>query len=235
MKVVFCNPSLSGPTQPYLESMKRSLPLIVKAGWEEGYVQQVGCPYISAARANMTRAALDAKADVIVYLDYDLSWDAQDLLTLLETEGDVVAGTYRCKIDDEQYMGKPEYLENGRPACRASDGAVSATLIPAGFLKVTKHAINEFMVAYPELCYGPKYHQSIDLFNHGAYQGIWWGEDYSFARRWKEKCGDIWIVPDLNIHHHDKEKVYEGNFHQSLMKIPGFDQETYDKVKRRVA
>lgn len=225
-KVVFCTPSLGGPTKPYIESLEASIPLITAAGWEEGYAQQIGCPYISAARANMTRSALDAKADVIVYLDYDLSWDPQDLLTLIETEGDVVAGTYRCKIDDEQYMGTVLSNDRGTPLVRESDGAISAKLIPAGFLKVTKEAIEKFMYAYPELIYGPLYHQSIDLFNHGVHERIWWGEDYSFARRWKEKCGDIWVVPNLNINHHakdrdGKEKVYKGNFHEFLLRQPG--------------
>jgi hypothetical protein len=226
MKVVFCTPSLEGPTKPYVAALEASIPLIKAAGWEEGYAQQIGCPYISAARANMTRSALDAKADVIVYLDYDLSWDPQDLLTLIETEGDVVAGTYRCKIDEEQYMGTVLSNEHGTPLVREKDGAVSAKLIPAGFLKVTKEAIEKFMTEYPELVYGPLYHQAIDLFNHGVHERVWWGEDYSFARRWKDKCGDIWLVPNLNIDHHTKdrdgkEKVYKGNFHEYLLRQPG--------------
>lgn len=219
-KVVFCTPSLSGPTKPYIESMEASIPLITAAGYEEGYAQQIGCPYISAARANMLRAALDAKAHIIVFIDYDLSWDPGDLLKLIETEGDVVAGTYRCKIDDEQYMGTIESDEGGRPIVRA-DGCISAKLIPAGFLKVTEAAIDAFMGAYPELCYGPRFHQSVDLFNHGVHGRVWWGEDYSFARRWKEKCGDIWIVPDLNLDHHTKDNVYKGNFHKYLLRQPG--------------
>jgi glycosyltransferase involved in cell wall biosynthesis len=224
-KVVFCTPSLTGPTAPYIKALEDSIPLIEAAGWQHGYAQQVACPYISAARANMTRAALDAKADVIVYLDYDVAWAPGDLLKLLETEGDVVAGTYRCKTDDgptpEFYMGTWETNPDFSPKVRASDGAISAKLVPAGFLKVTKEAIDNFMVAYPELCYGPMYHLSIDLFNHGVHERIWWGEDYSFARRWKDKCGDIWLVPDLSIDHHDKAKVYKGNLHQFLLRQPG--------------
>jgi hypothetical protein len=65
------------------------------------------------------------------------------------------------------------------------------------------------------------YHLSVDLFNHGVHDRIWWGEDYSFARRWKEKCGDIWLMPDLSIDHHAKDKVYEGNLHQFLLRQPG--------------
>lgn len=228
-KVVFCTPSLGGPTKPYIASLEASLPLLEAAGWDHGYAQQIACPYISAARANMTRAALDVKPTEIVYIDYDLSWRPADLLKLLETEGDVVAGTYRCKIDDEQYMGTIESTALGTPKVRA-DGAISAMLIPAGFLKLTLGAIDSFMVAYPELCYGPMYHLAIDLFNHGVRDRIWWGEDYSFSRRWKDKCGDIWIVPDLSIDHHaqlvDKdgkpyEKVYAGNFHEFLLRQPG--------------
>ena len=219
-KVVFCTPSLAGPTAPYIKSLEASLPLIVAAGYEEGYAQQIGCPYISAARANMLRAALDAKAHVIVFIDYDLSWDPEDLLKLIETEGDVVAGTYRCKIDEEQYMGTIETDAEGRPIVR-KDGCISAKLIPAGFLKVTEAAIDAFMGAYPELCYGPRFHQSVDLFNHGVHERVWWGEDHSFARRWKEKCGDIWIVPNLNLDHHTKDKVYKGNYHEFLLAQPG--------------
>ncbi len=224
-KVVFCTPSLSGPTAPYLRSLEASVPLVEVAGWEHGYAQQIACPYISAARANMLRAALDAKADVIVFLDYDMSWEPGDLVKLIETEGDVVAGTYRPKIDDEQYMGTIETDANHRPIVRQSDGAILAKLIPAGFLKVTKEAVDAFMVAYPELCYGPQYHLSVDLFNHGVHERIWWGEDYSFARRYREKCGDIWIVPDINLDHNTKDKVYRGNFHRFLRRQPGGSHE----------
>lgn len=173
----------------------------------------------------MLRSALDAKADVIVFLDYDVSWAPGDLLKLIETEGDVVAGTYRCKTEDgptsEFYMGTWETDETGIPKGRKSDNAISAKVVPAGFLKITKEAVDAFMVAYPELCYGPMYHLSIDLFNHGVHGRLWWGEDYSFSRRWKEKCGDIWIVPDLSIDHHAKDKVYKGNLHEFLLRQPG--------------
>lgn len=224
-KVVFCTPSLSGPTAPYIKSLEDSLPLIEAAGWEHGYAQQVACPYISAARANMLRSALDAEATVIVFLDYDVSWAPGDLLKLIETEGDVVAGTYRCKTEDgptaEFYMGTWNTNEDFTPKVRASDGAISAILIPAGFLKITPKAVDKFMVEYPELCYGPMYHQAVDLFNHGARDRIWWGEDYAFSRRWREKCGDIWLVPDLSIDHHTKDKVFKGNLHRFLLRQPG--------------
>ena len=224
-KVVFCIPIVQRPYQVCVDSLEASLPLIERAGFKHQMVQIVNNPYISAARATMLRAALDAKADIIVFIDYDVSWRPEDMLKLLQTEGDVVAGTYRCKIDEEHYMGTIETAPDGRPMGRLSDGAIKAKLVPAGFLKVTKEAVDRFMVAFPGLCYGPSYHLSVDLFNHGVHERIWWGEDYSFARRWREAGGSIWLVPDLQIDHHTKDTVYRGNYHEFLLRQPGGTKE----------
>jgi glycosyltransferase involved in cell wall biosynthesis len=221
MKVVFCLPIWQQPAKETIASLKASLPLIEAAGYEHGLAQIVNMPYISAARATMLRAALDAKADVVVFIDHDVAWRPADLVKLIQTDGDVVAGTYRVRLDDEQYMGQLQVDDSNRPIARASDGALRSNLAPAGFLKVTKEAIDRFMVAYPELCYGPQYHLSIDLFNHGVHERIWWGEDYSFSRRWRACGGDLWTVPDLSIDHVAKDKTYRGNLHQFLMRQPG--------------
>lgn len=219
MKAVFCVPSLHGPTAPFIESLERSIGPVIAAGWDEGTVEERGCPYISHARAKMLRKALDAKADVIVFIDYDLSWDEGDLLRLIETPGDVVAGTYRFKCDEELYMGRLFLGEDCKPVVR-EDGCVKAELIPAGFLKITKEAVHRMMEAHPELCVGPKYAPTLDLFNHGAFEGVWWGEDYAFARRWNALGGEIWVIPDLNLTHHAGDKPYPGNLHRFLLPKP---------------
>ncbi len=216
MKVVFATPSLSGPMAPFIKALEDSDLLVKAAGFETGWVQEIGCPYISHARATMTRKALDAGADVVVYLDYDLSWDPKDLLTLINTEGDVVAGTYRFKKDEETYMGAVHTDGLGRASYRESDKAVRGFTAPAGFLKVTREAIRTIMRAYPELVYGNAETPCVDLFNHGAYNGTWYGEDIAFSRRWLDCGKDLWIVPNLNITHHTKDKAYPGNFHKYL-------------------
>ena len=218
--VVFCTPTLKKPYPQYLKSLEASLPAIEAAGYDHRAVFTVDGPYISHNRASMTRKALDAKADIIVYIDHDLSWTPDCLLRLIQCKGDVVAGTYRFKKDGESYMGTILTDAKGIPIVR-DDGCISAQWVPAGFLKVTKEAIDSFMRQYPELVYGPHYNPSIDLFNHGAHERLWYGEDYRFSQRWLDKCGPIWIIPDLNLTHHSPEKDYPGNFHQYLLRQPG--------------
>lgn len=221
-KVVFCIPPY--PVRPYqvtVDALAAEVPLIEAAGWEHALSCEIGNPYISAARAIMLRKALDAKATAVVFIDHDVSWKRGDLLKLLETEGDVVAGTYRFKKDDEEYMGSIISGPNGTPKVRESDGAIAAAWTPAGFLKVTRAAVNKIMEAYPELCYGEKCSPHVDLFQHGAHKGVWWGEDAAFGRRWVDAGGEIWLVPDLDITHHTTERAYPGNFHKYMLRQPG--------------
>ena len=233
-KVIFAVPTIKRPYKQTEDAIEASIPLIKEAGWEQAIVTEVGNPYISCARATMLRKALDAKADVIVFLDHDVSWDAQDLLSLIEAEGDVVAGTYRFKQDEESYMGALLPDVHGYPQVR-KDGAVKAHSIPAGFLKITKQGVNKFIAAYPELCFGDRFAPSIDLFNHGAHEHVWYGEDYAFARRWREKCGEIWVLPNLNIVHHAQDKSYPGNFHRYLQRQEGGSESANPQPLRAVA
>jgi glycosyltransferase involved in cell wall biosynthesis len=203
--------------------MEDSVPLLDAAGLDHKIVWEIGNPYISGARASMLRRALDAQADVIVFLDHDLSWRPPDILKLIETAGDVVAGTYRFKNPDkEEYMGSLVGGDDGRPLGRKSDGALAGHRIPAGFLKVTKEAVGHFMKSYPRLVYGPPYSPHVDLFNHGAHEGTWYGEDYAFSRNWLDCGGDLWVVPDMDIdHHHSDGRVWKGNLHKFLMREAG--------------
>ncbi len=220
LRVVLAIPTITRPFQACLDAVEASIPHMDAAGIKHSIVFETGNPYVSAARATMLHKALEAKADAIVFIDHDMSWAPEDLATLIMTEGDVVAGTYRFKTDVVEYMGAWETDAAGIPVLR-DDGCIRATKAPAGFLKVTRKAVAQFARAYPNLCYGDPLSPAVDLFNHGAHEGVWWGEDYAFCRNWRACGGDVWIVPDLSLDHHTADKVFPGNLHQFLMRQPG--------------
>lgn len=219
-RVIFCCPTIVKPYPCFLESLKKSIPIIEDAGWDCGSAWSVGSPYIAHARQTMLRKAQDSGADVIVFLDHDLSWEPNDLLALVESKGDVIAGTYRFKREPEEYMGAVLSNADGFPIVR-EDGLIKAHCVPAGFLKITREGINRFMFFYPELQYIEEGTLTVGLFQYGVHNGVFYGEDYAFSRNWNEKCGDIWIIPNLNINHHTENAVYKGNFHRYLLSCPG--------------
>lgn len=229
-RVAFCTPTWERPTDAYLKALEGSLPSLERAGWEHNTAFEITNPYISAARASMLGKALKWGADVIVFIDDDVSWGPDDLVRLIETEGDVVGGNYRYKTDDEvRFMGKPFLGEKGHPIVRASDGAVMMMALPAGFLKVTRAGVLRFLEAYPHL--RMNWHDdelNVDLFNHGVFNGTWFGEDFAFCRNWLSLGGDIWCVPGLDLVHNSRayfgkggltwvpEKAYPSNYHDYL-------------------
>ena len=224
-KVVLCVPTLTRPFKQTLQAIADSVPLLDSAGYDHYMVNEIGNPYINGARAAMLRKALDAHADVIVFIDHDVSWKPQDLLKLIETDGDVVAGLYRFKVEGEvRYMGVLDDID-GAVQVR-EDGCIKAALVPAGFLKITRNTVNKFMQAYPHLMYGERCNPSVDLFNFGAHNWKFWGEDYAFSRNWTDAGGEIWIVPDLDITHHSAEQDFAGNYHRFLLQQPGGSEST---------
>jgi hypothetical protein len=231
MKVVVCTPTITRPYDAYLAALEASAPVLEAAGWEHFTVFEIGSPYISNARATLLRKALDIEPDAIVFLDHDLSWRPRDLLTLIETPGDVVGGSYRMRKPDVEYMVGFIVDAEGRPKVRA-DGCIAASWAPGGFLKITTKCVDRFMEAYPELACGPRYHPSVDLFNHGADGRVWYGEDIMFSKRWIACGGEIWIVPDLSIDHHSATEVYAGNLHEYLLARPGGSEDPARRLQQ---
>lgn len=201
-----------------MDSIEKAVPVLKEAGWSASFIPEQGCTFVSKARSVLLQKAMDN--DVIVFLDSDMSFDPEDLLALIEAPDDVNAGTYRFKKDEVQYMGVIHTDSEGIPVVRA-DGLIHAQLVPAGFLKITKKAVEKFQAHYPELVYGHGDIKYLDMFNHGAHNGTWYGEDYAFCWRWNAIGGEIWLLPNLNLDHHTKEACFKGNFHKFLMAQPG--------------
>jgi hypothetical protein len=224
-KVVICVPTIVRPHPAMLGALREEAPHMEAAGFDHAMVCEIGNPYISAARAVMLRKALDAKATHIFFIDHDVSWKPGDLTKVLTTEGGLVAGTYRFKKDEEVYMGIILDGPDGTAQTRA-DGAIAATRAPAGFMKIERAAVAKLIKRYPELVYGDLCKPDFDLFNHGAHEGTWWGEDYACCRRWVDMGERLWIVPDIDVDHHAPDKVYPGNLHRFLLRQPGGSEAT---------
>jgi hypothetical protein len=224
VKVVFCTPTREKPHAAYVAAMKACLPLLEANGIKHSIALEVGCPYISSAMATNVRKALDSMPDALILLDDDMSWTPEGMLKLIECERDVVAGTYRFKKDEVEYMGCLNTLQDGTPqgSMGKAGALIDAKWLPTGFMKITPNAIGKFMKAYPELNCGPAYHPTPDLFNHGAHEGVWYGQDYAFCRNYAEIGEKVWLMPDLDLTHNGWDgKVYPGNYHEYLLQRPG--------------
>lgn len=208
-------------------SLKAGVALLKEKGYVVYAHTVMGDPYIAKARNTLANKFLTSNCDKFIFLADDLQYAPEDLLRLVETRGDVVAGAYRVKTDKARYPVTFNPNSNGCPIVR-DDGCISAKWVQTGFLRINRNVFDLIMLHYPERAfYGTKNGVKTKVYHDFFPQGIgilrhaWIGEDYGFCELWRGIDGQIWIVPDMDLTHYDGKIGYPGNYHTHLMCLPG--------------
>lgn len=222
MHIFFATPSYNGIKYvPFLDSLQATIEACKEKGWETTFSIHKGNCYVQVARNSLVREFLESGADVLFFLDDDISWPHEKVVDLAEMEDEVVAGVYPMKTSRPDFPVVIHADPRGYPYVRA-DGCLSATSVPTGFLSIKRSVIEKLISAYPQQRYveydrnGKEIGEFYDLFPQGVYDGRWVGEDYAFCRLWTGIMGQIWVVPDIDFTH----AGYEGNYHRFLMAQP---------------
>jgi len=207
---------------------------------QHGYIPYFGVawqdPYIQKARNDLAAQFLRSKCDIFIFVADDLEYKPEDLLKLIETPGDVVAGVYRLKSDAEQYPVRIHVGPN-RIALTRDDGCILASRVQTGFLRINRVVFEKIIEGYPDLSYyglknGEKINIAHDFFPQGVRNHRWIGEDYAFCDLWTGLGEKIWIIPDVDLTHYEGEIGYPGNYHEYLKKRPGGINEAQGKIDR---
>lgn len=166
-------------------------------------------------RNEMAGKALDSGAEVLLFIDSDVSFDPPPMVHLVESDKDVSVCAYRRKEDAESYTCQIESGLDGRP--RVEDGWVELSAAGTGMMAIKTTVIKDMYFAYPELEYiSDNDEKRVALFDFMVYDGRYRGEDYTFCRRWREIGGQIWLWPDVTTTHNGNFG-YTGNIADFLI------------------
>lgn len=206
-----------------------TLELLAQRGHEAILGTCSGCCYVQFARNRLVWDFLKTDADVLFFIDDDVSWNAEDALKLIESDDPVVAGVYRMKKDAEEYP-VVIFTDGEDRAIVRKDGAIAAWGVPAGMLRIKREVIEKLIAAHPEKHYydvidGKQEDGLFDLFPQGVYGSRWVGEDYAFCQMWRELDGQIWVLPNMTLGHHAGNDAWIGNYHEFLLQQPGGSNE----------
>jgi hypothetical protein len=221
MKIFFATPTYRGITHTgFLDSLESTVELCKERGHGAVFGLVNGCCYVQEARNKLVKQFLDTDADILFFLDDDISWPAEKALELIEMDDDIVGGIYPLKMDIPAFPAVIHTDTNHHPIVRA-DGCISAAGVPTGFLKIKREVILKLIEYYPSQEYtdykdGEPTETLYDLFPQGVRNGRWVGEDYAFCRLWTDIGGQIHIVPDIDFEH----AGFTGNYHQFLLNQP---------------
>jgi hypothetical protein len=165
---------------------------------------EAGNPYIADARAQIVSCFLASKADTLVFVDSDVSWEAGALLRLIDAPEDVVAGIYPFRADPIAYP--IDWLPEKAIPYNQKTGLIQVRGVPAGFLKITRSCLEKMVEAYKDLefhCEKAPEKTAWALFAgyrvNGGRDKL--GEDYAFCARWRDIGGTVWAMPEVKMGH----------------------------------
>lgn len=223
--VFFAIPAASSVVEVDLvQGLFRELADFVNNNWGIALQFAVGNNGIHMARNFLVQRFLDSGCTDLFFIDADMAWEPGALIRMIEHPVDFVLGLYRLKHPQEKYTYFAQTTDLQRDP---HHGLIPIDAGPFGFVRLKRIVIERMIEALPPKELGgwtyepmqPQYPMPV-LFNfvtrkdgttgmmHNA------GEDMDFCMKWGEMGGQVWLDPDLTLHHIGKIK-YSSNFWNS--------------------
>ena len=174
---------------------------------------EIGNAMIADCRALIVAEFLASDADTLCFLDSDVSWQAGDLVKLIDQGVNFRVGIYPQRKDPLNFCvrwdcSKTELQADPTTGLLGIDGA------PAGFMVLSRSCLQQLWDAHPELaCWSDRVPQGQYralfepywlrdvLLPDGSTGTVKLGEDYSFCQRWLDLGGRVWVDPEIVMGH----------------------------------
>lgn len=239
-----CSNYLAGIVDLFTTCTSEEIPINLHAIVNESLVQR--------GRNNCAAAFLESKATHLLFIDADVGFTAQDVLSLLqvmendtEQKYDVLAGPYPKKKISwkkvakavEQGLAKdnPNSLQNyigdytflappNRPFSLKEPAEVLR--IGTGFMLIPRRTLEKFMKAYPEKIYFNGPNQPLYAFFDCIIDPTtkrYLAEDCTFCQSVRNMGGRVWVAPWLRLSHQGSYTFQGSLAHIAAIGMPPAD------------
>jgi hypothetical protein len=146
----------------------------------------------------------DDEATDLIMIDSDESWKPEHLVRLLLHDKEIVSGAYLKCQDKKEYAVDLKTAEDGSYLGKVTpDGncLLEAKRIAAGFLKISKTALQKWVKAFPDNWYWMDGKKCYSFFYNKIENNCFTGMDYCFADSMKAAGVQLWVDPVCDIQH----------------------------------
>lgn len=175
-----------------------------------------GGSIITKVRNGIVKRFIDSKADVLVFIDADMTFEPQDVVKLIDAPFDVSVLNYRARNNNVTWMAQP-IEENGELVGiqNGTDIWLQTKRAGTGIMAIRRQTIEELSLRYSDLVYDDNCVKTLALFDFQLQNGQYYGEDYTFCKRLEAIGGQIFILANAYTGHVG-DTVYGGNYHEHL-------------------
>lgn len=203
-KVLLATTAYDCPDASYTYSIARSRELLHKEGIGTAYLLLQGNCHVDDSRNTVVRDFLESDCTDLVFLDADVSWEPEDLLTLCQHDCDVVGGVYPYRREG----GKEGMPVRNKRECFEPDenGLLEVEGLPTGFLRIRRHVLASLAEDAPSFRRGNKGRIPViferDILGEGRRGG-----DIAFCMKWQAMGGRLYASADLRLGHCGKHVI----------------------------
>jgi hypothetical protein len=182
--------------------------LLAEKGIKVSVQDEAGNAMIAHSRSLFCALFLESEATDMVFIDHDVTWEPGAMVRLMEHPVEMVAGIYPKRSDPIGFNVR--YMQDQKEIwADPATGLIEVEGVPAGFFRISRTALEKMVVAYPEKRFTdrhPKKGFAWALFDNIHEGDAYFGEDYSFCRRYRQIGGRVWADPSIEMGHIGNKK-----------------------------
>lgn len=195
-KVFLATTAYDSPDASYTFSIARSREALTAAGIQSAYYLLQGNCHVDDARNAVVRDFLESDCTEMVFLDADVSWEAESLVALCKIDKDLVGGVYPYRRESEEEKMPVRHL----PEVIVEGDLIEVEGLPTGFMKIKRHVL-ETMAATARHFLKDDGKPHPVIFERDYFGGGRRGGDIRFCMVWREMGGKVYAAPELRLGH----------------------------------
>ena len=188
--------------------------------------------HIDDGRNYCIRNFLEGNCSDLIFVDSDVMFDPDDIVTLALSKRDVCAGVYPKKDEEEtfpvQFIGGDIYS--------SADGMFEVAGVCSGFLKISRYALECLDKTVPHHL-GQKetvFRKLIPIiFERSLHNHNRLGGDYEFCRKWRAVGGKIYVDPEMTFGHIGPTE-WRGTLGHYLRKTNGLTEDHIVSIVKKI-
>lgn len=192
-KVMIATTAYDSPDSSYTFSIAKSREALSGAGIQSAYLLLSGNCHVDDARNSVVREFLASDCTDLMFLDADVSWDAEDLVTLCGYDLDLCGAVYPYR---REILGQKNNLPYRQLAgVSVENGLLEVEGLPTGFMRIRRNVIETML----DDCVYNK--DTPILFEREFVGDVRWSGDLNFCRKWRNSGGRIYAAIEIRLGH----------------------------------
>lgn len=206
-KVMLATTVYDTPSAGYVFSIQKTREYLHRKGVISAYLLLQGNCHVDDARNNVVQHFLLSDCTELVFLDADVSWEPEALLKLCQAPADLVGGVYPYRRDGTK-DSMPVLVPDGEKT--DENGLIQVGGLPTGFMRIKRHVLEKLSETADHYWNKADRRSKVPiLFERTFEDGVRWGGDITFCRKWHNAGGKMYALADLRLGHTGHLTLYD--------------------------